>query len=107
MELDPVRPPFDSLYAHGFARVAACVPRLKVADPAHNAECTIELARQAHDGGAVLAVFPELGLSAYSIDDLFHQDALLDAVELALLRVIEVSRELRPILVVGAPVRHG
>ena len=64
---------FDSLYAHGFARVAAAVPEVRVADPAFNAERTIELARRAADAGAALIVFPELGLSAYSNEDLFRQ----------------------------------
>jgi NAD+ synthase (glutamine-hydrolysing) len=106
MDPEPVRPPFDSLYAHGFARVAACVPPVRVADPAHNSEHTIDLARRAHDVGAVLGVFPELGLSAYSSDDLLHQDALLDGVEIGLASIVEASRELRPILLVGAPLRH-
>jgi NAD+ synthase (glutamine-hydrolysing) len=105
--MDPTRRPFDSLYAHGFARVAACVPDVRVGDPAFNATQTIELARQAHDAHAVLAVFPELGLSAYSSDDLFHQDALLDGVEAALQQVVDASRELSPLLLVGAPLRHG
>lgn len=104
--MDPVRLPFDSLYAHGFARVAAAVPRLRVADPAFNTDRTIELANEAHSQHAVLAVFPELGLSSYSSDDLFHQDALLDGVELGIERIVEASRSLRPILLVGAPLRH-
>jgi NAD+ synthase (glutamine-hydrolysing) len=104
--MDPTRRPFDSLYAHGFARVAACVPELRVADPTHNARRTIELAQRAHDADAVLAVFPELGLSAYTSDDLFHQDALLDAVDRALADVVEASESLRPMLLVGAPLRH-
>lgn len=105
--MEPTRRlPFDSLYAHGFARVAACVPLMRVADPRHNAEHTVDLARRAHDAGAVLAVFPELGLSSYTSDDLFHQDALLDAVELAVEHVVQASRDLRPILLVGAPLRH-
>jgi NAD+ synthase (glutamine-hydrolysing) len=104
--MDATRRPFDSLYAHGFARVAACVPDLRVADPTHNARATIELARRVHDEHAVLAVFPELGLSAYTSDDLFHQDALLDAVERAVAEVVEASRMLAPLLLVGAPLRH-
>src|SRR5207237_814400 len=46
---------------------------------------------------------PELGLSAYSIDDLLHQEALLDAVRVALLEVIAASADLEPVIVVGAP----
>jgi NAD+ synthase (glutamine-hydrolysing) len=98
--------PFDSLYAHGFARVAVCVPRVALAEPPINAARTIELARRADDAGAVLALFPELGLTGYSNDDLFHQDALLAAGEDALASVLEASRSLRPILVVGVPLRR-
>jgi len=57
-----------------------CVPSLRVADPAFNLERTLALARRASDANAVVALFPELGISAYSNEDLFHQEALLDAV---------------------------
>jgi NAD+ synthase (glutamine-hydrolysing) len=97
--------PFNSLYTHGYARVAVCVPRVKVAEPAFNAERTLVLAQQADADKAVLALFPEMGLSAYSNDDLFHQDALLDATEAALGRIVQESTPLVPILVVGAPLR--
>ncbi|GAB4425209.1 MAG: NAD(+) synthase [Chloroflexi bacterium OHK40] len=98
--------PFHSPYAHGFARVAVGVPAVRVANPPFNAARTIALARRAHSAGAALAIFPELGLSAYTNDDLFHQDALLDATCAALASVVEASRELRPLLIVGAPLRH-
>ncbi|MCX5046608.1 NAD(+) synthase [Aldersonia sp. NBC_00410] len=97
--------PFDSLYRHGFARVAVAVPKVRVADPAHNVARTLELARRAAAEGAVLVVFPELGLSSYTADDLFHQDALQDGVDEALARVIEESREIGAVLLVGAPLR--
>ncbi len=66
---------FDNIYRHGFARVAVCVPRVKIAEPEANATETLDLARRAHDDEAVLALFPELGISAYTNDDLFFQDA--------------------------------
>ncbi|HEX4795644.1 MAG TPA: NAD(+) synthase [Humisphaera sp.] len=97
--------PFDSLYRHGFARVSVCVPKVKVAAPAFNAEQTLALARAAHDDHAALALFPELGLSAYSNEDLFHQDALLDATEAALDKIVQASNRLTPVLLVGAPLR--
>ncbi|MBU3065177.1 NAD(+) synthase [Nocardia sp. NEAU-G5] len=97
--------PFDSLYRHGFARVAVAVPPVRVADPAYNAEQTLELARRAAADGVVLTVFPELGLSAYTADDLFHQDALDHAVDRALRRVVDESIRIDTMLVVGAPVR--
>ncbi|WP_280429034.1 NAD(+) synthase [Nocardia brasiliensis] len=97
--------PFDSLYRHDFARVAVAVPRVRVADPADNVAQTLQLAEQAAADGAVLTVFPELGLSCYTADDLFQQDALDDAVQEALTRVVAASAQLATVLVVGAPVR--
>lgn len=96
--------PFHNLYSHGFARVAVGVPECRVADPAYNATQTIELARQAADRGAVLVVFPELGLPAYTCDDLFHQRALLRECELALQRIVEASTGIRAAILVGMPV---
>ena len=96
---------FSSLYAHGFARVSVCVPRVKVAEPQFNAQQTIALAHDAAADHAVLALFPEMGLSAYSNEDLFHQDALLDATEDALNQVAAESRKLPTVLIVGAPIR--
>jgi NAD+ synthase (glutamine-hydrolysing) len=97
--------PFHSIYTHGFIRIAACTPRVAVADPAVNVGRTIELARRAVSCKAALALFPELGLSAYSNEDLAQQDALLDAVELAVAELLEASRSLGAVLVVGAPLR--
>jgi NAD+ synthase (glutamine-hydrolysing) len=101
--------PFASLYSHGFARVAAAVPHMRIAEPAYNAERTLALARQASDEHAALVVFPELGLSGYSIDDLLHQEALLDGVVAAIGRIADESADLIPMLLVGAPLRceHG
>jgi NAD+ synthase (glutamine-hydrolysing) len=96
---------FFNLYSHDFARVAVASPRCRVADPAFNVQETLKLAREAADHGAVLAAFPELGLSAYTCDDLFHQRALLDAVLDALQELVEASRELPLAMVVGAPLR--
>ena len=96
---------FFNLYSHGFARVAVAAPRCKVADPAFNAAQTIALAKQAQQQGAVLAAFPELGLSAYTCDDLFHQAALLDACVEALGTVVEATLDLNVALVVGLPLR--
>jgi NAD+ synthase (glutamine-hydrolysing) len=97
--------PFFSIYRHGFVRAAVAVPFVRVADPVYNVERTIGLARRASEAGAAVCLFPELGLSAYSNDDLFHQDALLDAVVLALGQLRDASKELLPLLLVGAPLR--
>ncbi len=94
---------FGSLYSHGFTRVAAGVPHVRIAEPAFNAERTLRLAGQADADGACVIAFPELGLSGYSIDDLFHQQALLEAVLEALRKVLDGSQGLGTALVVGAP----
>ncbi|MCO6049094.1 NAD(+) synthase [Mesorhizobium sp. RP14(2022)] len=96
---------FFSPYAHDFVRVAAAVPRVNVADPAFNGAETLKLIERAHAERVALMVFPELGLSSYAIDDLLQQDALLDAVEEELRRLVEASRDLFPAFAVGLPLR--
>ncbi|WP_046863985.1 NAD(+) synthase [Microvirga massiliensis] len=96
---------FFSPYAHEFARIAACVPQIEVADPGSNGQHTLELLRQGHRDRTVLMVFPELGISAYAIDDLLHQDALLDSVEAAVADLVIASADLLPAFVIGAPLR--
>ena len=96
---------FDSIYSHGIIRAAVCLPSLRVADPEFNLERTLALARQASKANVAVALFPELGLSAYTNDDLFHQDALLDASKAAVARLVKTSAGLTPVLVVGAPLR--
>ena len=103
--MPPTPRPFGSIYAHGYVRAAVCVPRVRVADPAFNLAETLALARRAGERRAVVALFPELGLTAYTCDDLFHQDALLDAAEDALAGLAAASRDLLPLVVVGVPVR--
>jgi NAD+ synthase (glutamine-hydrolysing) len=98
---------FLSLHRHGFVRVAACTPKMAVGDPVANADETLALMRDGDARSVDLMVFPELGLSAYAIDDLHLQDTLLDAVEAALARVVEASRSLRPVVLVGAPIRRN
>ena len=98
---------FYSAYHQGFVRVAACTHHTTLADPAANAESVLRMARTCHDDSVALAVFPELTLSGYSIEDILLQDALLDAVEDAVLDVVVASAELMPVLVVGAPLRYA
>ncbi|MFG6440875.1 NAD(+) synthase [Roseateles sp. LKC17W] len=96
---------FDNLYSHDFARLAVGMPLCRVADPAFNAQQTIALLRQAAAEGAAVVAFPELGLSAYTCDDLFHQRALLDGCEAALTAVLAASVDLPVVAVVGLPLR--
>ena len=94
---------FTSAYDHGFARVAACTLPLAIADPETNAATVLAEARACHEEGVAVAIFPELVLTGYSVDDLFLQDVVLDQVHTALATVLEASRDLLPVLVVGAP----
>ncbi|PPD03387.1 MAG: NAD(+) synthase [Methylocystis sp.] len=98
--------PFYCLHTHGFIRVAVATPTVRVADPAFNVARAIELARQADQHGASLVLFPELGISSYAIDDLLQQEALLNAVDAALVDLVEASQAIHPLIVVGAPLRH-
>jgi NAD+ synthase (glutamine-hydrolysing) len=100
-----MRDRFGSIYSHGLVRAAVCVPFVRVADPLFNVERTISLSGQASAAKAAVALFPELGLSAYSNEDLFHQDALLDASKTAVARLLEASAQWNPVIVVGAPLR--
>ena len=100
-----MRPSFFSLYRHGFARVAVAVPLVRIADPPYNAQHTLRLAQRASDAGAAVVLFPELGISAYSNEDLFHQDTLLDATLSAVAEIVMASTALRPLLIIGAPLR--
>jgi NAD+ synthase (glutamine-hydrolysing) len=97
---------FESIYQQGFARVAACTGHTAIADPVANAESVLRQARRCAQEGVAIAVFPELGLSGYSIEDLLLQDAVLDDVEAALATVVAGSADLMTVLVVGAPLRH-
>jgi len=100
----PSRDDFFNLYRHGFVRVAVATPRVRIGDPRHNADATLELMQQAARDKALLAVFPELGLSAYTCDDLFHQRTLIDAAENALAQLLARTRNLPLAALVGLPV---
>ena len=100
----PSRGDFFNLYRHGFVRVAVATPRVRIGDPRHNADATLELMQQAARDKALLAVFPELGLSAYTCDDLFHQRTLIDAAENALAQLLARTRNLPLAALVGLPV---
>ena len=97
---------FQSAYQQGFARIAACTVPISIADPTANLEVVLEQARACHDDGVAVALFPELCLSGYSIDDLFLQDVLLEGIERTLASLVEASTDLLPVIVVGAPLRR-
>ena len=89
----------------GLMRVAAIVPKVKVADCDYNALQIIEEATKAANEGARVIVTPELGITGYTCGDLFHQSTLLDAAECALIELMEDSADIDALLVVGAPLR--
>ncbi|MDE2345122.1 MAG: NAD(+) synthase [Gammaproteobacteria bacterium] len=98
---------FLNCYSHGFARAAVAIPEVRVADPEFNTAQTLALMQQAADGGALLVAFPELGLSAYTCDDLFHQQALLESCVAGLGEIVAVSGQLPLAAVVGVPLRFN
>lgn len=97
--------PFNSIYSHGFIRVAVAIPTVRVADCNYNAERTLHLARRASKNHAAIVLFPELGISAYTNEDLFHQDALLDDAQSAIASIKTQSHDILSIIAVGAPLR--
>ncbi|MEO8145388.1 MAG: NAD(+) synthase [Betaproteobacteria bacterium] len=101
------RSEFFNLYRHAFARVALATPLVRIGDPMANAAASLALIRAAARRKAIVAVFPELGLSAYSCEDLFHQQALLRASEEALAWLLARSRTLPIAAFVGLPVVAG
>ncbi|WP_375423532.1 NAD(+) synthase [uncultured Friedmanniella sp.] len=98
---------FDSVYDQGFVRVAACTTPVSIADPRANAAAVIAQARLCAEEGVGVALFPELCLSGYSIEDLFLQEVVLDEVEAAVAELVAASSSLPTLLVVGAPLRQG
>src|SRR6266478_4494658 len=96
---------FFNLYNHGFVRVAVGTPEVRVADPVFKGAQTIERMAQADREKAVLVLFPELGLTSYSCDDLFHQQALLDSALATLREILQASEGLKLITVVGMPLQ--
>ena len=90
---------------YGFVKIAAAVPEVRVASPEWNVERIEALTVQAEGKGAEVIVFPELSLTGYTCQDLFHQQTLLEETERALSKLQEFSHGLDIIIVVGMPVQ--
>src|SRR5438067_1496245 len=89
---------------HGFLRVAAAVPSLRVADCAFNAERILALMARAEQEGVAVLVFPELSVTGYTCGDLFHQTPLQKGVLAALERIIQAgAATFSGLAVVGLP----
>ena len=88
----------------GFVKVAAAIPSVKVADCLFNAQQTEKQIIQAEEKGVQIIIFPELNLTGYSCGDLFEQGLLLEQAEFALMQIMNNTRQLDIISIVGLPV---
>jgi NAD+ synthase (glutamine-hydrolysing) len=91
----------------GFARVSAAIPAVRVADPGENLERTLALWRRSDAQGDALVVFPELGLTSYTVRDLFHDQHLVQTARETLLELAQQARDLQTMALVGLPLRVG
>ncbi|MBO6036168.1 MAG: NAD(+) synthase [Acetobacter sp.] len=94
---------FRSLYQQGFARVATCTVPVTLADPLRNVAKVLEVVSKCEEEGVILCIFQELVLTGYSLEDLFHQESLLNAVKLALKNLAAATEKYRSLVLVGAP----
>ena len=92
---------------YGFIKVAAAVPAVRVADVEYNVQEMEKLIALASGDGVELLCFPELSLTGYTCQDLFKEKLLLDKAEEGLLRLLDFTRQLDIVCVVGLPVLAG
>ena len=92
---------------YGFVRVAAAVPQVKVADCRYNASQAEEMIFEADENNVQAIVFPELNITGYSCGDLFGQTLLLEQAEIALMQLMNNTRQLDIISILGMPVLVG
>ena len=92
---------------YGFIKVAAAIPAVRVADVDYNVQQMESLIAQAEGQGVEIIVFPELCLTAYSCQDLFKEQLLIDNAEEGLLVLLDFTRKLDVICIVGMPVQIG
>ena len=88
----------------GFVKVASATPRIRVADPAYNAQVICAQAKEAAEHGAKIVVYPELCITGYTCNDLFLQNLLLEKAKEALLTIVEETGQLEALFLVGLPV---
>ena len=89
---------------YGFVKVAAAVPRVKIADCNFNAKQLESLIAVADGKGVQIITFPEMCITAYTCGDLFGQQLLLEEAEMALMQILNNTRQLDIISIVGMPV---
>ena len=90
---------------HGFIKVAAATPEVKVADCIWNGEQTIKLIEEAEEQGVKVLVFPELGITGYTCGDLFLQDTLLDAAQKTMWKIVESTEGKDVFVFAGLPLQ--
>lgn len=98
---------FFSPSTHGLVRVATSTPHVRTADISHNLKGILGEAERADRCSVDLLLYPELCVSSYALDDLHMQAALLDRAERAVEEIVAASESLRPVLLVGAPLRRN
>ena len=103
---DPATGFFD-MHRHGYIRAATSTPEVRTADVAYNCAAIIDEAKRAHEAHVDLLVYPEMCLSSYMLDDLVLQTSFIETVEKAVSDVVEASRSLSPVLVIGAPLMQN
>ena len=91
---------------YGFVRVAAAIPNVKIGDCKHNAQQIESLIIQAEGKGTEVICFPELCITAYTCGDLFAQQILLDNAEMALISILDFTRSLDIISIIGLPIPY-
>ena len=92
---------------HGFIKVAAATPDIRVADVDYNKGQIIKQMDEAAEAGAKIIVFPELCITGYTCSDLFLQDILLNSAKKALVEIAEHTKNLDPLVFVGVPIAVG
>lgn len=92
---------------HGFVRVGAGIPEIKVGDPQFNVEEIEKLVLKAQSQGIEILVTPELGLTGYTCQDLFFQQTLLEEAEVALMKLMDFTRSIDMIIIVGMPIAYN
>lgn len=92
---------------YGFIKVASAVPSVKVADCVQNTKEMEVIIAQAEGRGVEIIVFPELSVTGYTCQDLFREQLLLDAAENSVMALLDFTRQLDIICIVGAPRRGG
>ncbi len=95
---------FENLWCHGFVRTVLVSPHVALADPETNARRILTAIGEADAQGAGLVLFPELSLTGYSNDDLFLQNALLEATAHAIGEIVAASAAFAPVIAIGAPI---